>query len=92
MKCTVIGVQQKIGQFTPKDQPGKVINFDNLVMHVVHKDMHVFGDAVETVSMKSADAGELIAAVGGEKNNLVGHVFDFDFNRFGKLTSFDLLK
>lgn len=92
MKCTVIGVQRKTGQFEAKDNPGKTIAYDNIVMHVVHKDLHVYGDAVETVSVKASDAGELIAAVGGDKNNLVGHVFDFDFTRYGKFAAFELVK
>ena len=91
MKCQVIGVQRKTGSFTPKDK-NEAISFDNIVMHCVHKDMNVFGDSVDTVPVKAVDAEELVASVGGDMKNLVGHVFDFDFNRYGKLVSFELVK
>lgn len=48
MKCQIVGVQRKTGSFTPKDRNEKV-DYDNIVMHCVHKDMHVAGDAVDTV-------------------------------------------
>lgn len=46
MKCQIVGVQRKTGSFTPKDRNEKV-DYDNIVMHCVHKDMHVAGDAVD---------------------------------------------
>ena len=91
MKCQIVGVQRKTGSFTPKDRNEKV-DYDNIVMHCVHKDMHVAGDAVDTVSVKASEAGELIAAVGGDMRGLVGHVFDFDFSKFGKMVAFELVK
>ena len=91
MKCQIVGVQRKTGSFTPKDRNEKV-DYDNIVMHCVHKDMHVACDAVDTVSVKASEAGELIAAVGGDMRGLVGHVFDFDFSKFGKMVAFELVK
>ena len=69
MKCQIVGVQRKTGSFTPKDRNEKV-DYDNIVMHCVHKDMHV----------------------GGDMRGLVGHVFDFDFSKFGKMVAFELVK
>ncbi|WP_443736982.1 hypothetical protein [Treponema sp.] len=92
MKCTIIGVERRTGSFKPKDKPNTVIQFDNFNLHCVCKDMKVIGSAVTTVKIKAEDAGELIAAVGGHPEDLVNHVVDFDFDRFGKVLDFEVLK
>ena len=47
---------------------------------------------MQTVKIKSEEAAELIADVGGEVKNLVGHVFDFEFTRFGKVSAYEMVK
>lgn len=92
MKCAIVGVERRTGQFSPKDRPGETINFDNFVLHALCKDRKVQGQAVTSVKMKAEDAAELVAAVGGEPANLVGHAIDFDFDRFGKVMDYEIVK
>lgn len=92
MKCHVVGVERRTGQFSPKDKPGQTINFDNFVLHAVYNDRKVSGQAVTTIKMKANEASELIAEVGGDPDKLAGHLIDFDFDRFGKVMNFEIIK
>lgn len=92
MKCAIVGVERRTGEFTPKDKPGQTISFDNIVLHAVCKDRKVSGQAVTTIKIKAADVGELVADVGGDVNGLVGHTIDFDFDRFGKVMEYEIVK
>lgn len=92
MKCEIVGVERKSGVFT--NEQGNSIAFDNFNLHVVNLG-HVAGlsgKQTRIVKVKAENAGEMIAAAGGQPEKLVGHVFDFDLGNYGKLMSWELLK
>ena len=92
MKYEVVGVERKIGDFKPQDKPGTAYHYDNINLHCLKKNAKVHGYEVQTVKIKSEEGVELIADVGGEVKNLVGHVFDFEFTRFGKVSAYERVK
>lgn len=92
MKCQIIGVEHREGDFTPKDKPGTLIHYDNLVLHECHRNRAVVGSAVGEIKMKMAQAADLIAEGGGDMQKLVGRVIDFDTDRFGKVLGWEFSK
>lgn len=91
MKLQVIGIERKTGTFENKDT-GKTYDYDNFNLHCVGKNMKVSGQCVREVKLKVPEAAELVAAVGGDANQIVGHVVDFEFGSYGKVVSYDLVK
>ena len=90
MKYEVVGIQRKTGVFTNKDT-GKSYNYDNLNLHCFCKNMDVTGCAVREVKLPVEKAGELVAAVGGDWKNIVGHTIDMEFGAYGKLVAYELV-
>lgn len=90
MKLQVIGIQRKTGQFTNKDN-GITYDFDNFNFHCVGKSMEVTGNCVREVKIKVSDAAGLIAEIGGDPNNLLGHTIDFEFGGYGKVINYELV-
>lgn len=91
MKVQVLGVERRTGVFKPKDRPGTEYNYDNLMLHEVHRSIKVTGNATGTVKLKMEEAAQLIAEVGGDPAALVGKTVDFEFDRFGKVLDYQLL-
>ena len=91
MKLQVIGIERKTGTFQNKDS-GMSYDYDNFNLHCVGKNMKVHGQAVREVKLKVPDAAELVAAVGGNSDQIVGRIVDFEFGAYGKVVSYDLVK
>lgn len=91
MKLQVIGIERKTGTFENKES-GKSYPYDNYNLHCVGKNMKVRGQCVREVKLKVADAAELVAAVGGDADQIVGRIIDFEFGAYGKVISYDLVK
>ena len=91
MKLQVIGIQQKAGTYQNKDN-GKSYDYNNYILHCVGKSMKVAGQCVREVKLKVADAGELVAAVGGKPEQLIGHTVDFEFSNYGGVEAYELVK
>ena len=91
MKLHVIGIQRKTGTYTNQDN-GKTYDYDNFNLHCIGKSMKVAGQCVREVKLKAADAAELIAAVGGKPEQVVGHTVDFEFTNFGGVEAYELVK
>lgn len=94
MLYQVIGVERKVGEFTPKDKPDQEIHYDNIVFHVVglKKSIGVTGQIAEQLSIKTVDAGEIVEAVGGKVENAVGRQFDFETRYGNKIRTWELVK
>jgi len=91
MKLRVIGVQRKSGTFKNPDT-GKSYDYDNLNLHCVGSHMDVYGDCVREVKLKISNAAELVAAVGGKVENIIGHVVDFEFGSYSKVVNYELVE
>ena len=91
MKLQVIGIERKTGTYDNKDT-GKSYPYDNFNLHCVGKNMKVHGQSVREVKLKVADAAELVAAVGGNSEQLVGRTVDFVFGSYGKVVSYEMVK
>lgn len=92
MKIQVIGIERKTGDFSPKDKPEANYHFDNFVLHSVGQKLGVAGQTAMQLSLKVEHAGELIAQVGGEPKNLIGHVLDVDVLYGKKIVAVEILK
>ena len=92
MKVKIVGAEQRTGDFTPKDKPDTSIHYDNLVLHCIGHELKVKGCTAVQLSMKMADAAELIAEVGGTIDKFVGHEYDIDTKYRTKISNAELLK
>ena len=94
MLYQVIGVQRKTGEFTPQDKPGTLVHFDNVVFHCVglKKEVGVTGQAAKQLSIKTVDSAEIVEAVGGQMENVVGRQFDFETRYGTKISAWELVK
>ncbi len=91
MKLQVIGLERKTGTYENKET-GKVYDFDNYNFHCVGRHMSVLGNCVREVKLKVTDAAGLIADIGGDINQIIGHTVDFDFGAYGKVTNYELVQ
>ena len=94
MLYQVIGVQHRVGEFTPQDRPGTKLHYDNIVFHCVglKKTIGVNGQTAEQLSIKTVDSGEIVEALGGSIEAAVGRQFDFDTRYGNKIRSWELVK
>ena len=94
MLYQVIGVERKTGEFTPQDKPGTLVHFDNFVFHSVGmmKEIGVTGQAAEQLSIKTVDSAEIIEAVGGKIENVIGRQFNFETRYGNKIRAWELVK
>ena len=92
MLYQVIGVERKVGEFTPQDKPDQEIHYDNIHVVGLKKTIGVTGQSAEQLSIKTVDAGEIVEAVGGKVENAVGRQFDFETRYGNKIRAWELVK
>ena len=91
MKSTVIGVEHKSGSFT--NDAGKTFAYDNYNLHCTRESNRVIGSAVTVLKVKSDLFAEAMADAGiTDVNQLVGHMVEYEENRFGKVVDLGIIE
>ena len=97
MKMTIVGAARSAGTY---DIDGKSGTYDNIVLHCVHADRKIEGQAVEVVKLKTADySSDIVAAsgasLGAEPHGLkplIGKVIDIDRDERGRIVGAEVVK
>jgi hypothetical protein len=97
MKMTIVGAARSAGDY---DIDGKRGTYDNIVLHCVHADRKIEGQAVEVLKLKTAEYSSDIvvasgASLGAEPHGLkplIGKVIDVDRDERGRVCDVELVK